>query len=57
MSQSKCGLYNFRYDDKCVDIVTAYKYLGVYFNENESFAQCKDQLVNQVERAMFALLN
>ena len=53
-SQAK---YSFRYGDKCVDIVTGYKYLGVYFNENASFAKCKDQLVKQAERAMFGLLN
>jgi len=53
-SQAK---YNFKYNDKCVEIVNGYKYLGVYFNENGSFVQCKNQLIKQAERAMFALLN
>jgi len=47
----------FTYDNKIVEIVDEFKYLGVIFKSNGYFNRCKLHLKEQATKAMFALLS
>ena len=50
------GKFNFKLNGGNISIVDSFKYLGVFFNHNGSFARHKTHLVGQSRKAMFALL-
>ena len=45
------------FDNKLLEIVTEFKYLGVVFKSTGSFNNCKVYLKEQATKAMFALLS
>ena len=58
-SHSKAGRdkFEFYYDDKKLDIVDDFSYLGVQFNYNGNFSKTKKHLVDQARKAMFAVVS
>jgi hypothetical protein len=56
-SKRKCTLKTkFLYSGKVLEIVDQFSYLGVTFSNNGKFAQCKKQLVQKAQRAMFSVI-
>ena len=49
--------YNFVYDNRKIEIVKTYKYLGLEFSSSGSFKPSLEQLKSQASRAMFALIS
>ena len=55
--KAKTDNYRFIYDNKHLEIVDTYKYLGVLFKYNGKFNDHKKLLKAQANKAMFSLLN
>ena len=49
--------HRFHYKGEELEIVNSFKYLGVFFNTNGKFIQCKKTLKEQATKALFSLLN
>ena len=47
--------YKFIYDDKILNVVTEYKYLGVIFDEHMTFTKCSKTLADSGSRALGAI--
>ena len=48
--------YNFYFKNVKLDLVSEYKYLGIYLSKSGSFLNCKKHLAEQANRALFSLL-
>ena len=48
--------YNFTLNSDPLDIVSEYKYLGIYFSKGGSFLSTKTHIANQASRAMYSLI-
>ena len=48
--------YNFTLNSEPLDIVSEYKYLGIYFSKGGSFLSTKTLIANQASRAMYSLV-
>ena len=46
----------FTFQSKALDVVTDYKYLGIYFAKNGSLTLAKKQVTEQANKALFSLL-
>ena len=46
----------FKYGDNCVDYVSCYKYLGIYFDEHLSFEDHADKISSAGSRALGAII-
>ena len=46
----------FKIGNEIIEIVQEYKYLGVYFTSNGLFTRTKAHIIEQANKAMFALL-
>ena len=46
----------FTFQSKALDVVTDYKYLGIYLAKNGSFTLAKKQVAEQANKALFSLL-
>ena len=46
---------NFTIENREVEIITAYTYLGTYFNKSGSFLTTRKHLVNQAKKALHLL--
>ena len=46
----------FKIGNEIIEIVQQYKYLGVYFTSNGLFTRTKAYIIDQANKAMFALL-
>lgn len=46
----------FKFQNKDIEIVKEYKYLGIYFSRSGSFAAAKKHIAEQATKAVFALL-
>ena len=46
----------FTFQSKTLDVVTDYKYLGIYFAKNGSFTLAKKQVAEQANKALFSWL-
>ena len=42
-------------NNEIVEVMESYEYLGLLFNYNGNFCQGRQQLVDQVQKAMYAL--
>ena len=51
------NVHNFTFDDKNIEIVDEFKYLGIIFKYNGNFDLCKKNLNQQANKAMFSLLS
>ncbi|MES9881385.1 MAG: reverse transcriptase family protein [Sedimenticola sp.] len=47
--------YQFKLGDENINIVAKYKYLGIFFTSNGSFATAKKHLTEQAKKAMYML--
>lgn len=47
---------NFKYKDENLEIVDTYKYLGVLFSRNGSYAKAKNEIAKQATKAMYCLI-
>ena len=50
------GNVNFTLNNKVLDIVDDFKYLGVTFSRTGTFKKCRDDRYKKAQRAMFSLL-
>ena len=48
--------YSFKIDDKDIEVVKEFKYLGVLFSRSGSFYAAKKNIANQAQKAMFNLI-
>ena len=48
--------YNFTLNSESLEIVSEYKYLGIYFSKGGSFLSTKTHIANQASRAMYSLI-
>ena len=55
-SKGKHQNYRFEYNKERLEIVTEYKYLGVYFAKNNSFFKTKKYIADQATKAVFSLI-
>ena len=55
-SKLKCTP-DFFYNNKKLEVVSDFSYLGVLFNYNGNFSKTKAKLIEQARRAMFAVIN
>jgi hypothetical protein len=46
---------SFKLYDENIDIVDSYTYLGLVFNYNGSYCTAKKRLIDQVNKALYAL--
>ena len=46
--------FNFKLGDQVLDIVTHYKYLGVYFSSNGSFLNARKHILDQAKKVMYS---
>lgn len=49
--------YNFVFNDKQLEIVNEYKYLGIYMSRSGSFLKTKKYIAEQGSKAMYSLLS
>ncbi|MES9902847.1 MAG: reverse transcriptase family protein [Sedimenticola sp.] len=49
------GRYNFKLVGEIINIINKYKYLGIYFTSNGSFATARKHLTEQANKAMYML--
>ena len=47
---------NFMFNLQPIEIVSEYKYLGIYFSKNGSFTLAKKKIAEQANKALFSLL-
>ena len=47
---------SFMFESQPIEIVSEYKYLGIYFSKNGSFTLAKKKIAEQANKAVFALL-
>ena len=50
VSKGKHQNYRFEYNGERLEIVTEYKYLGVYFAKNNSFFKTKKYIADQAKK-------
>ena len=48
--------FEFKFNASTIEIVDAYKYLGIYFAKNGSFTLAKKSIAEQANKALFSLL-
>ena len=48
--------YHFFFKDKELELVTEYKYLGIYLSKSGSYVSCKKHIADQANNAMYSLL-
>ena len=48
--------YEFTLNSEPLEIVSEYKYLGIYFSKGGSFLSTKTNIANQASRAMYSLI-
>ena len=54
--KGKLPNYSFELNNRKLEIVKEYKYLGILFSKNNSFITTKKQIAEQGSRALYSLL-
>ena len=50
-------MFNFKYGDTCINIVSKYKYLWVIFDEHMNFDSCETTLTESAGRALSSIIS